>query len=78
MSRGDAQRRVCCTSSDILIVEADESLLRLTQWTVARLGYQSLTARSRQDAIGIALASEGEICLALIDTEVPQMDELEV
>jgi two-component system cell cycle sensor histidine kinase/response regulator CckA len=61
----------------VLVVEGDESVLKLTQRMLERMDCRTLAARSGQEAIGIARTFDGEIHLALLDMETPGVDGTE-
>ncbi|MDZ4860790.1 MAG: response regulator [Candidatus Hydrogenedentes bacterium] len=57
----------------ILIVDDERMILEVTQETLRRLGYSTLTARNGQEAVEIAGSHDGMIHLALLDMSMPVM-----
>lgn len=57
----------------ILIVDDERMILEVTQETLRRLGYRTLTARNGQEAVEIAKSHDGPIHLALLDMAMPVM-----
>ncbi|MDQ1335075.1 MAG: hypothetical protein QG552_2025 [Thermodesulfobacteriota bacterium] len=62
----------------ILVVEDDESLLRLTQVVLAQEGYHVLATASSIEAIEMVRQQEGEIDLLLADVVMPEMSGVEL
>jgi len=57
----------------ILIVDDERMILEVTQETLRRLGYKTLTARNGQEAVEIAKVYDGPIHLVLLDMSMPVM-----
>ncbi len=55
----------------ILVVDDQETLLKLTSMMLARHGYKVLTANSQQEAVELARDFEGAIHLVLLDQGIP-------
>jgi DNA-binding response OmpR family regulator len=60
----------------ILAADDDEDILQLVAFRLGRAGYRVLQARDGEEAI--ALATEHEPDLAVLDVGMPKMDGLEV
>jgi PAS domain S-box-containing protein len=62
----------------VLLVEEDESVLRVTQRMVEQLGYQVLVAHDGERALEIARALDRQIDLVLLDLDMPGVNSQEM
>lgn len=58
----------------VLLVEDEDSVLRLTKKFLVELGYNTLTAGTPQEAIGLAQAYSADIDLLITDVVMPVMN----
>jgi CheY-like chemotaxis protein len=64
-------------TATILIVDDNESVLKVTQALVQRMGHQTLVAHNGREAIELARTFDGEIDLTLLDMGMPVMNGAE-
>jgi CheY-like chemotaxis protein len=57
----------------VLLVEDDESVLKLLRRIMGRLGHSVLVAHDGQEAVDLARTFQGDIDLALLDLGMPEM-----
>ena len=65
-------------SETILLVEDDETVLRMTAMMLERLGYRVLTTTRPDEAIGLAREHGAEIHLLMTDVVMPEMNGQEL
>ena len=58
----------------VLIVEDEESILKMTQMMLERMGYKVLVAGTPGEAIALAREHAGEIRLLITDVVMPEMN----
>ena len=58
----------------VLIVEDEEAVFDVTQGMLEKLGYRVIEAKTGKDAIHTAEAFDGQIDLALLDINLPDME----
>lgn len=58
----------------VLIVEDEESILKMTQMMLERMGYKVLLAGTPGEAIALAREHVGEIHLLMTDVVMPEMN----
>ena len=61
----------------ILLVDDDESVLRVTQQILGKFDYKCITARDGQEAVQLFKTHQGEIKLVITDIVMPHMDGVE-
>ncbi len=78
----DSQRQTVITDAKgnetILLVEDEQTILKMTTKMLERLGYCMLAASSPDDAIGLANRHAGEIHLLMTDVIMPHMNGREL
>jgi CheY-like chemotaxis protein len=62
----------------VLLIEDDEIVSEVNRSMMERLGYQVLSAKTGQEAIDIATGHSGQIDLALMDMDMPDMKGHEI
>lgn len=62
----------------VLLVEDENSILRLGKTVLEQIGYKVLTARSGDEALDVAAGHEGPIHLLVTDVVMPKMNGLQL
>ena len=62
------------STKTVLIIEDEEAVFDVTQGMLEKLGYRVIEARTGRDAIHTAEAFDGQIDLALLDINLPDME----
>lgn len=65
-------------SEHVLIVEDEPMILQMTEMTLSKLGYKTLTAASPHEALALAENPQTKIDLLLTDVVMPEMDGKEL
>jgi CheY-like chemotaxis protein len=73
LARPSVQPVIRGGSETILLVEDEEMVRRLVQWTLLRQGYTLLEARGGDEALLLARQHQGQIDLLVTDVVMPQM-----
>jgi PAS domain S-box-containing protein len=58
----------------VLLIDDDEMILDISRAMLEKFGYQAMTARTGKEALEMGMRYDGDICLALLDIRLPDME----